>query len=190
MNSGPGHCGRPRPPTASFSVAATTSSSRHSPSRLPLRRGGRMAWRVDGSDALTAVVVSSELRRIGEFECSDELLNQLHRNVVWGLRGNFLDCPPTARNATSGSAGPETSPSSHPLRPTSSTSTISFATGWRTWLQSNRPPTDGAPRCARRPEVHRKPSRTGRSLIPPRSGAMPLSGCHGRCGGHTGIGKC
>ena len=45
------------------------------------------------ADALTAVVVSSELRRIGEFECSDELLNQLHRNVVWGTRGNFLDVP-------------------------------------------------------------------------------------------------
>ncbi|HEX6760539.1 MAG TPA: family 78 glycoside hydrolase catalytic domain [Propionibacteriaceae bacterium] len=45
------------------------------------------------SDAVTAVVVSSELRRIGEFECSDELLNQLHRNVVWGTRGNFLDVP-------------------------------------------------------------------------------------------------
>jgi alpha-L-rhamnosidase len=45
------------------------------------------------SDALTAVVVSSELQRVGEFECSDELLNQLHRNVVWGTLGNFLDVP-------------------------------------------------------------------------------------------------
>ena len=45
------------------------------------------------ADALTAVVVSSDLERIGEFECSDELLNQLHRNVVWGTRGNFLDVP-------------------------------------------------------------------------------------------------
>src|SRR5215218_1430740 len=44
-------------------------------------------------DALSAVVVSSDLERIGEFECSDELLNQLHRNVVWGTRGNFLDVP-------------------------------------------------------------------------------------------------
>ena len=44
-------------------------------------------------EALTAVVVHSELRRIGTFECSDELLNQLHRNVVWGTRGNFLDVP-------------------------------------------------------------------------------------------------
>ena len=45
------------------------------------------------SDVLTAVVVSSKLQRTGEFECSNELLNQLHRNVVWGLRGNFLDVP-------------------------------------------------------------------------------------------------
>ncbi|HET9649025.1 MAG TPA: family 78 glycoside hydrolase catalytic domain [Microlunatus sp.] len=44
-------------------------------------------------DALSAVVVSSDLRRIGRFSCSDEDLNQLHRNVVWGLRGNFVDVP-------------------------------------------------------------------------------------------------
>jgi alpha-L-rhamnosidase len=44
-------------------------------------------------DAIEAVVVHSELTRIGEFECSDDMLNQLHRNVVWGLRGNFLDVP-------------------------------------------------------------------------------------------------
>jgi alpha-L-rhamnosidase len=43
--------------------------------------------------ALTAVVVSSDLQRIGEFECSNELLNQLHRNVVWSTRDNFLDVP-------------------------------------------------------------------------------------------------
>ncbi|HET7689811.1 MAG TPA: family 78 glycoside hydrolase catalytic domain [Nocardioidaceae bacterium] len=45
------------------------------------------------ADALEAVVVHSDLRRTGTFECSDELLNQLHSNVVWGLRGNFLDVP-------------------------------------------------------------------------------------------------
>jgi alpha-L-rhamnosidase len=45
------------------------------------------------ADSLFAVVVHSDLRRIGEFACSDELLNQLHRNVVWGLRGNVLDVP-------------------------------------------------------------------------------------------------
>jgi alpha-L-rhamnosidase len=40
-----------------------------------------------------AVVVHSDLRRIGTFECSDDLLNQLHNNVVWSTKGNFLDLP-------------------------------------------------------------------------------------------------
>ncbi|HVW44082.1 MAG TPA: glycoside hydrolase family 78 protein [Amycolatopsis sp.] len=40
-----------------------------------------------------AVVVGTDLRRTGWFECSDPDLNQLHRNVVWGMRGNFLDVP-------------------------------------------------------------------------------------------------
>jgi alpha-L-rhamnosidase len=44
-------------------------------------------------DSLVAVVVSSDLQRIGTFECSDPMLNQLHSNVVWGQRGNFLDVP-------------------------------------------------------------------------------------------------
>ena len=57
--------------------------------RLPLRRGRRLARRARRPTALTAVVVHSELRRIGTFECSDELLNQLHRNVVWGTRGQL-----------------------------------------------------------------------------------------------------
>src|SRR5699024_9760236 len=45
----------------------------------------------------TAVVVHSDMRRTGWFECSDERVNRLHENVVWGMRGNFLsiptDCP-------------------------------------------------------------------------------------------------
>ncbi len=45
------------------------------------------------ADSLVAVVVSSDLERTGEFECSDPMLNQLHANVVWGQRGNFLDVP-------------------------------------------------------------------------------------------------
>ncbi|WP_433961773.1 family 78 glycoside hydrolase catalytic domain [Deinococcus sonorensis] len=42
---------------------------------------------------LQAVVVHSDLQRTGWFECSDPLINQLHQNVVWGMRGNFLDVP-------------------------------------------------------------------------------------------------
>ena len=44
-----------------------------------------------------AVVVHSDLERLGDFGCDHELINKLHANVVWGLRGNFVglptDCP-------------------------------------------------------------------------------------------------
>lgn len=44
-------------------------------------------------EAFTAVVIHSELVRTGTFECSEPMLNQLHSNVVWGMRGNFVDVP-------------------------------------------------------------------------------------------------
>ena len=44
-----------------------------------------------------AVVLHSDFERIGTFSCSNELLNRLHENAVWGMRGNFVgvptDCP-------------------------------------------------------------------------------------------------
>jgi alpha-L-rhamnosidase len=46
---------------------------------------------------LQAVVCHSDMERTGWFECSNPLINQFHKNVVWGMRGNFLsiptDCP-------------------------------------------------------------------------------------------------
>jgi alpha-L-rhamnosidase len=44
-------------------------------------------------DDLVAVVCHSDMERTGWFECSDPLINRLHENVVWGMRGNFLDIP-------------------------------------------------------------------------------------------------
>ncbi|MGW2823125.1 glycoside hydrolase family 78 protein [Streptomyces sp. NPDC001443] len=46
----------------------------------------------DDLDAV-AVVYHSDMRRTGWFECSEPMLNQLHANVVWGMRGNFVDIP-------------------------------------------------------------------------------------------------
>ncbi len=46
-----------------------------------------------GARTRSAVVVGSDLRRTGWFECSHELLNRFHENVVWSMRGNFLDVP-------------------------------------------------------------------------------------------------
>ena len=47
---------------------------------------------LDASD-LEAVVVHTDLRPTGSFTSSDPDLNRLHQNVVWGMRGNFVDVP-------------------------------------------------------------------------------------------------
>ncbi len=48
-------------------------------------------------DDVEAVVLHSDLVRTGWFSSSHGLLDRLHENVVWGMRGNFLsiptDCP-------------------------------------------------------------------------------------------------
>ncbi|MDH4239767.1 MAG: glycoside hydrolase family 78 protein [Phycisphaerae bacterium] len=48
-------------------------------------------------DAITGVVVHSDTPPVGTFECSNPMVNQLQRNIVWGQRGNFIaiptDCP-------------------------------------------------------------------------------------------------
>jgi alpha-L-rhamnosidase len=48
-------------------------------------------------EAIEVDVMASDLRRIGEFHCSDERVNTLYGNVVRSQRGNFLavptDCP-------------------------------------------------------------------------------------------------
>ena len=47
--------------------------------------------------AVTAQVIHSDMERTGWFASSHALVDRLHENVVWGLRGNFLyvptDCP-------------------------------------------------------------------------------------------------
>jgi alpha-L-rhamnosidase len=45
------------------------------------------------TDAVTGVVVHSDLARTGHFECSNPLLNQLYSNTLWGQKGNFLEVP-------------------------------------------------------------------------------------------------
>jgi len=45
------------------------------------------------ADAIIAVVCHTDMERAGWFECSDETVNRLHDNIVWSMRGNFLDVP-------------------------------------------------------------------------------------------------
>ena len=44
-------------------------------------------------DAITGIVVYSDMAPTGSFETSNALVNRLQQNIVWGQRGNFLDIP-------------------------------------------------------------------------------------------------
>jgi len=48
---------------------------------------------VPHEDDVEAWVIHSDLERTGWFECSDPDLSRLHENVVWSMRGNFVDVP-------------------------------------------------------------------------------------------------
>ena len=39
------------------------------------------------------IVIHSDMERTGNFSCSNELVNKLHHNILWGLKGNFVDIP-------------------------------------------------------------------------------------------------
>ncbi|MCJ7736860.1 MAG: family 78 glycoside hydrolase catalytic domain [Anaerolineae bacterium] len=40
-----------------------------------------------------SVAIYSDMPPTGTFECSDPMINQLHHNVEWSMKGNFLDLP-------------------------------------------------------------------------------------------------
>jgi alpha-L-rhamnosidase len=44
-------------------------------------------------DKLSGIVIHSDMRRTGELTTSNELVNQLYHNIIWGQKGNFLDVP-------------------------------------------------------------------------------------------------
>jgi alpha-L-rhamnosidase len=45
------------------------------------------------AEDVQAVVIGSDLRRTGWFTSSNPQLDRFHDNVVWGMRGNFVDVP-------------------------------------------------------------------------------------------------
>jgi alpha-L-rhamnosidase len=44
-------------------------------------------------DSITGIVIHSDMKSIGMFECSEPLINRLQQNIQWSQRGNFLDIP-------------------------------------------------------------------------------------------------
>ena len=41
----------------------------------------------------SAIAVYSDMESVGEFKTSNEKLNKLHENILWSMKGNFLDVP-------------------------------------------------------------------------------------------------
>ena len=44
-------------------------------------------------DAVTGIVIHSDAPISASFECSNPMLNQLHSNILWGQRSNYLEVP-------------------------------------------------------------------------------------------------
>ena len=44
-------------------------------------------------ETLTGIVVHSDMRPTSTFQSSDPELNQLHHNILWGMKDNFVDIP-------------------------------------------------------------------------------------------------
>ena len=42
---------------------------------------------------ITGIVIQSDSAMTSSFECSNPMLNQLYRNIVWGQRSNYLEVP-------------------------------------------------------------------------------------------------
>jgi alpha-L-rhamnosidase len=79
--------------------------------RYTLHGGGAEEWeprftyhgfryvQVDGwpgalrPEDIRAVVIHTDMARSGWFDSSNPLLNRLHENIVWTMRGNFMDVP-------------------------------------------------------------------------------------------------
>jgi alpha-L-rhamnosidase len=60
----------------------------------------------------TGIVLHSDTPLTGTFECSNPLINQLHRNIVWGKKATLWMCPLIAPNVMNAWAGPATPRSS------------------------------------------------------------------------------
>lgn len=44
-------------------------------------------------ETITGIVIHSDAPMTSSFECSNPMLNQLHSNVIWGQRSNYLEIP-------------------------------------------------------------------------------------------------
>lgn len=59
-------------------------------------------------DDFYSVAIYSDMQPLGSFECSEPLINRLHKNIEWSMKSNFLDqptdCPTRERSGWTGDA--------------------------------------------------------------------------------------
>ncbi|MCD8295346.1 MAG: glycoside hydrolase family 78 protein [Clostridia bacterium] len=47
----------------------------------------------DENIEMEAVALYSDMKRVGDFECSDPLINRLNKNILWSAKSNLMDLP-------------------------------------------------------------------------------------------------
>lgn len=45
------------------------------------------------TDTVTGIIIHSDLKQTGSFECSNDQINQLQHNILWGQKANFVEIP-------------------------------------------------------------------------------------------------
>ncbi|QCT01496.1 alpha-l-rhamnosidase [Paenibacillus algicola] len=92
----------------------------------------------------TAKVIHTDNEITGMFECSDQMINKLQQNIVWGQKGNFLDVPTDCpqRDERLGWTG-----DAHVFMRTASynMNTALFFTKWLRDLKADQLPNGGVP---------------------------------------------
>ncbi|MBP7497084.1 MAG: glycoside hydrolase family 78 protein [Bacteroidales bacterium] len=95
-------------------------------------------------DKIKGIVIHSDMEPTGSFNCSDPMINQLQHNILWGLKGNFLDIPTDCpqRDERMGWTG-----DAQVFAPTASflMNTASFFTKWLKDLKADQFPTGSVP---------------------------------------------
>ncbi|MEM8532199.1 MAG: glycoside hydrolase family 78 protein [Chloroflexota bacterium] len=61
-------------------------------------QGFRYVWLegypgIPNPNEFTAIAIYSDMPQTGTFACSSKQITQLHNNVVWSMKGNFMDIP-------------------------------------------------------------------------------------------------
>lgn len=101
------------------------------------------------SGDITGIVVHSDTPKVGSFECSHPMVNQLQRNIEWSQRGNYLsvptDCPQRdERMGWLGDAGLFIRTASHNM------DVAAFFTKWMQDIEDAQSPEGGFPDVAPR----------------------------------------